>query len=111
MKTRSQKTEGQSQGQRLFLITEYGGDNGWVINAVSPSEAQNHFRSEILSQEVQEEVRMDGWDSYLELEQKSTRSMTKPCYVDQFHIGNKPYYIETLTFPGQSVAWIPTSFN
>jgi hypothetical protein len=111
MKTRSQSGH-TTQQQRLFLITD--GDNGWVINAVSPSEAQNHFRSEILrlAPEPVAQTQENGWDDYLELEHRTTLStMTKPCYVVQFHIGKKPYHIETLAFPGQHVAWIPASFN
>jgi len=111
MKTRSQSNVSK---QRLFLITEYGGGNGWVISAVSPLEARNHFQSEILRLEPERLVQdLDhSWDDYLALEQKTSPStMAKPCYMFQFHIGKKPYYIETLTFPSQHAAWIPASFN
>jgi hypothetical protein len=100
---------------RLFLVIECkdgggSGCNGWVAQASSPSEALDYFRKEILKSTSGASARSvvdRNWTEYLKLES----NIDRPCYMQEYKIGSKSYYVEVLTLPDSRVAWIPTSFS
>lgn len=56
---------------RLFLVTECGGTNGWVVQAESPFDGLVYFQQEILQTRSQPQIHEDlqtNWTQYLQLE-------------------------------------------